>query len=375
MMVSGDELTSPPGGCGEEIRLVKPLGCQALLQWTARLVEKVQKTPQESSSTNLAPHHLLLGESPAMQRIHQLIPRLAQSSSPLWLHGESGTGKELAARSVHYCSPRSSGPFVAVNCAAFPDNLIESMLFGHVKGAFSGATRDHKGFFEAADGGTLFLDEVGDMPLAFQAKLLRALQTSTITPVGTTKPVTVDCRIIAACHRDLAHAVAQGEFREDLYYRLNVLDLLLPPLRDRAQDALVLAEHLIDTLSREERTRPCPLDDSAKQWILQHHWPGNVRELENLLRRALVLHDGDTLSACDLDREAITATDIPPSPASSISLSSSIRFIPGDMTLREIEDAAIEACLRACDGCVEQAARQLGIAASTLHRRRRRKVA
>lgn len=374
MMVSADQLNAQEGGCGEVIRLTKPLGCQALLQWTAKLVDKVQAAARGKASSDYAPENLLIGQSIPMQHLRKLILRLAQSHSPLWLHGESGTGKELAARSVHYCSPRSDGPFVAVNCAAFPEALIESMLFGHVKGAFSGATRDHKGFFEAADQGTLFLDEVGDMPLPFQAKLLRALQTNTITPVGSTRDVHVDCRVITACHRDLAQSVREGAFREDLYYRLNVLSLALPPLRERQGDALMLADHLIESLAREERTGPYPLDEEAKTWIQQHDWPGNVRELENRLRRALLLCDGKTIAVDNLmlsDDENLASILAPSQAPSGVG----IHFNPGRMTLRQIEDAAIEATLEACDGCVERAARQLGVAASTLHRRRRRSAA
>ncbi|MAY70100.1 MAG: sigma-54-dependent Fis family transcriptional regulator [Halomonas sp.] len=374
MMVSADRLNDQEAGCGEAIRLTKPLGCQTLLQWTAKLVHKVQTAVHGEGPGDHAPENLLIGQSAAMQHLRTLIPRLAQSRSPLWLHGESGTGKELAARSVHYCSPRSSGPFVAVNCAAFPEALIESMLFGHVKGAFSGATRDHKGFFEAADQGTLFLDEVGDMPLPFQAKLLRALQTGTITPVGSTRDVRVDCRVITACHRDLAQSVREGAFREDLYYRLNVLSLALPPLRERQGDALMLADHLLESLAREERIAVCPLDEEARNWIQQHDWPGNVRELENRLRRALLLCDGKAITVNNLmlnDDERLTSAP-PPSQAPS---GVGIHFSPGRMTLRQIEDAAIEATLEACDGCIERAARQLGVAASTLHRRRRRQAA
>lgn len=370
MIISANDLSAENASCGEVVRLVKPLGCKALLDWTERLIEKLQQQPAQSGVNDASPENLLLGESKIMHSLRQQIPLLALSNAPLWLHGESGTGKELVARSIHYCSSRSNGPFIAVNCAAFPESLIESMLFGHIKGAFSGATRDQKGFFEAADGGTLFLDEIGDMPLAFQAKLLRTLQTGTILPVGSTKPVTVDCRIVSACHRDLSAAVQQGEFREDLYYRLNVLSIELPPLRDRGNDVVLIANRLLSTITNEEHTLPCRLTHSAISFLTEHPWPGNVRELENTLRRAAILHQG-----VELHKHHFTATTSLHSLSNTSSKPDIMSFgtiSTSGKTLKEIEESIIENTISEHHGCIESAAKSLGVAPSTLYRRRKK---
>ena len=369
LIISANDLSEENASCGEIVRLVKPLGCKALLNWTAKLVDKLHQQPSSKPAPNDAsPEALLLGNSKAMHNLRRQIPLLALSSAPLWLHGESGTGKELAARSIHYCSSRSNGPFIAVNCAAFPESLIESMLFGHIKGAFSGATRDQKGFFEAADGGTLFLDEIGDMPLTFQAKLLRALQTGTILPVGSTKPISVDCRIVSACHRDLAIAVKQGEFREDLYYRLNVLSIELPPLRERDNDVVLIANQLLAKIENEEHTLPCTLTNSAINFLKEHSWPGNIRELENTLRRAAILHQGANLQKKHFSLTTTFKT------LTSSSRPDIVSFIAPGKTLKEIEESVIETTISEYNGCIETAARTLGVAPSTLYRRRKKPI-
>ncbi|UTA80718.1 sigma-54-dependent Fis family transcriptional regulator [Halomonas sp. XH26] len=372
MVISANDLSAENASCGEIVRLVKPLGCKALLDWTGKLIEKLQQQLSQSNLNDASPETLLLGESKAMHSLRQQIPLLALSHAPLWLHGESGTGKELVARSIHYCSPRSNEPFIAVNCAAFPESLIESMLFGHIKGAFSGATRDQKGFFEAADGGTLFLDEIGDMPLVFQAKLLRALQTGTILPVGSTKPVTVDCRIVSACHRDLSAAVQQGEFREDLYYRLNVLSIELPPLRERGNDVVLIANRLLSNITSEEHTLPCRLSDSAVSFLTDHAWPGNVRELENTLRRAAILHQGVDLHKQHLISSSISYSSKTAPPKPDIMSFGTINT--SGKTLKEIEESVIENTITEHQGCIESAAKSLGVAPSTLYRRRKKTV-
>ncbi|WFE72846.1 sigma-54 dependent transcriptional regulator [Halomonas sp. M1] len=371
MIISANELTAQNTSCGEVVRLVKPMGCKALVDWTARLITKLEQQQLDAEIEDASPEALLLGDSSVMHHLRQKIPLLALSNAPLWLHGESGTGKELAARSIHYCSARSKGPFVAVNCATFPESLIESMIFGHIKGAFSGATRDQKGFFEAANGGTLFLDEIGDMPLAFQAKLLRTLQTGTILPVGSTQPIHVDCRIVSACHRNLAEAVAQGEFREDLYYRLNVLSIELPPLRDRDNDVVALAQRLLSKIALEEHTLACKLSINAVNSLKAYSWPGNVRELENILRRAAILYQGMELHDTHLALGPISKN-------TQKNIESDITPIgiikTSGKTLKELENHIFESTIAEHKGCIDAAAKSLGIAPSTLYRRIKKTV-
>ncbi len=234
----------------------------------------------------------IIGSSVAMKDVFKLLGKIVRSEATVLIHGESGTGKELIARAIHYKGPRAKKPFVVQNCSAFNDNLLESALFGHARGAFTGAVKDHKGLFGVADGGTFFLDEIGDMSPALQVKLLRVLQEGTFTPVGATKPVRVDVRIIAASHRDLTKMVEHGEFREDLYYRINVLKISLPPLRERVQDIEVLAAHFVNKHYREGDTPP-RLTSAALDAMRAYRWPGNIRELENEVERMLVLGGDD----------------------------------------------------------------------------------
>ncbi|HLU67076.1 MAG TPA: sigma 54-interacting transcriptional regulator [Kofleriaceae bacterium] len=230
----------------------------------------------------------LVGQASAMQEVFQLLEKIVRSESTVLIHGESGTGKELIARAIHYNGPRAKKPFVVQNCSAFNDNLLESALFGHVRGAFTGAVKDQKGLFEVADGGTFFLDEVGDMSPALQVKLLRVLQEGTLTPVGATRPVKVDVRIIAASHKDLGKMVERGEFREDLYYRINVLKVVVPPLRDRIADLPLLVEHFLHKHHHGSGAPP-RLSDDAMAALAAYRWPGNIRELENEIERLIVL--------------------------------------------------------------------------------------
>ena len=233
----------------------------------------------------------LVGASPAMEVVFELIERVAPTHVSVLVQGETGTGKELVARALHRASPRSAGPFQAENCAAVPANLLESELFGHVKGSFTGAVADRKGTFASADGGTVFLDEIGDMPLEMQSKLLRVLQDGELRPVGSSKVVKVDVRLVAATHKDLAAMCAEKTFREDLLYRLNVVTLDLPPLRDRAGDVPLLVRALTARL-RPELGRDLEVTPEALSALEAWDWPGNVRELENELQRAAVLADG-----------------------------------------------------------------------------------
>jgi two-component system, NtrC family, response regulator HupR/HoxA len=264
----------------------------------AAAAEVTRVAPRAPTGPQAAPEHPfteIVGTSPAVRDATRLLQKIVRSESTVLIHGESGTGKELIARAIHYHGPRAKGPFVVQNCSAFNDNLLESALFGHVRGAFTGAVKDQQGLFAVADGGTFFLDEIGDMSPALQVKLLRVLQEGTFIPVGGTKPVRVDVRIIAASHKDLTAMVGRREFREDLYYRVNVLKITVPPLRERATDIPILVEHFIKKHRHKlgfvgEPPRPT---DAALAMLVRYPWPGNIRELENEVERALVL-GGDT---------------------------------------------------------------------------------
>jgi two-component system response regulator PilR (NtrC family) len=231
----------------------------------------------------------LLGRSAPMQQLRELITRVARSQAPVHIAGESGTGKELVARLIHLSGPRSEGPFIAVNCGAIPGELMESELFGHKRGSFTGAVADKKGLVQSADGGTLFLDEVADLPLHMQVKLLRVIQEKSVRPVGETAEQEVDVRLLSATHRQLAEQVAVGEFREDLYYRINVIELRVPSLRERPEDIPELAAHILTRLARRGGLDPIEIMPEALEMLRDHAFPGNVRELENILERALTL--------------------------------------------------------------------------------------
>jgi len=249
----------------------------------------------------------LVGESPALERVAEMIARVAPTDSTVLLRGESGTGKEVTARAIHRSSPRRRGPFVAVNCASLVDTLLESELFGHERGAFTGAVGQKEGQLELADGGTLFLDEVGEMPLGQQAKLLRVLEERTVVRVGSTRPRKIDVRLIAATNRDLERAVDDGTFRRDLYHRLNVIGITLPPLRERGSDVLLLARHFADRVGTKVGRRVTGFSDAARARLLAHDWPGNVRELANAVERAVVLGSDDVVRAEDLPEALLEA--------------------------------------------------------------------
>jgi len=242
----------------------------------------------------------IIGRSPKMQAVFQLVDRVARTSSTVQIHGESGTGKELIARAIHFAGPRSAKRFLSINCGAMPENLLESELFGHVRGAFTGAVKDKRGLFQEAHGGTLFLDEIGEMTPTMQVKLLRALQEKVVRKVGGTGEEPVDARIIAATNRDLAAMVEQGGFREDLYYRINVIPVHLPPLRERREDVPLLAEFFLDKYSAEMGLEAQGISLDAMRLLEEYDWPGNVRELENVVERALALSTGGVLSTEDL---------------------------------------------------------------------------
>ena len=243
----------------------------------------------------------LLGESSAMQQVRGLVDKVARSMAPVLVQGESGTGKELVARAIHDCSPRAQGPFIAVNCGAIPEALLEAEFFGYRKGAFTGANDDREGFVQAAQGGTLFLDEIGDLPLAMQSKLLRVIQERAVRPLGAVAEVQVNVRIVSATHRDLAAEVHALRFRQDLYYRLNVIGILVPPLRERITDVPAICAAVIERIARDAGVSPAPeLTPDAMQHLLRYAFPGNVRELENLLHRALALASGPSIGRGDL---------------------------------------------------------------------------
>ncbi|MDH5190206.1 MAG: sigma-54 dependent transcriptional regulator [Gammaproteobacteria bacterium] len=242
----------------------------------------------------------LLGNSPAIEKVRKQIDKLARSQAPVYISGESGSGKELAARMIHENGARSDKPFMPVNCGAIPENLIESELFGHKKGSFTGATSDKEGLFKAADGGTLFLDEIADLPLHMQVKLLRAIQEKKIRPVGHEKEIPIDVRILSATHKDLKQMVDAGEFRQDLFYRLNVIELPIPALREHTQDIPLLAEHFLALLGQETNETMPVLSQEAITALQSYPFPGNVRELENILERAMTLCENNQITAQDL---------------------------------------------------------------------------
>ncbi|WP_455923790.1 sigma-54-dependent transcriptional regulator [Pseudomonas putida] len=303
----------------------------------------------------------LVGESPAFRRVLQAIDSVRESSATILLTGESGTGKEMVARAIHQHGNRADQPFVAVNCAAIPEGLLESEMFGHRKGAFTGAVSDRIGRFQQADKGTLFLDEVGDMPLALQAKILRALQERLIEPVGDTRERKVDVRVIAATHKNLVEAVAQKEFREDLYYRLNVFPIPLPALRERSEDIPGLAHHFAGLLGAEAGKRITGFSAQAMQSMLNYPWPGNIRELQNCVERATIVAQGTLIEQQDLPAYLFE----PPAGHTDEVVPSGV---PNDLDgrLAEVEKAWILAALQQTHGVQAAAAQLMGISERSL---------
>jgi transcriptional regulator with PAS, ATPase and Fis domain len=306
------------------------------------------------------------GTSSCLRDAMSTLMSVADTDCTVLLTGESGTGKELFARALHAKSARASGPFAAINCAAIPESMMEAELFGHVRGSFTGATGTRPGRLAAADGGTLFLDEIGDLPLAAQAKLLRVLQEGTITPVGSDTDVAIDVRVVAATHRDLEQMVAEGKFRADLYFRLNVVPIQLPSLRARgASDILELAAHFMAEAARKHRRKAAELDDDARKALLEYHWPGNVRELSHKIERAVLLVRGATITAADLNLGGVVRRARPPT-------SPELRVINGqsDLDLKKalerVEKHFIEKALERTGGNRTEAAALLGLNRTTL---------
>ncbi len=293
----------------------------------------------------------IVGQGPKMREILGAVTRVAPARTTVLLCGESGVGKDLIARAIHHHSPRASRPFVKINCTAIPESLMESELFGYEKGAFTGATVARPGKFEQADGGTVFLDEIGDVPLAIQVKLLRVLQERELERLGSNKTIKIDVRVIAATNVDLRRAIEEREFREDLYYRLNVFPLTIPALRERREDIPALAAHFLTRLAAQNG-RPVPeLSAGARDALMNYHWPGNVRELENVLERSLLLSNGPALGAGDI------RFDVAPRPAPQAGNG----FLPEGVTLDQHEQELIREALRRSGGNKSQAARILGM--------------
>ncbi|MCX8048486.1 MAG: sigma-54 dependent transcriptional regulator [Methylohalobius sp.] len=273
-----------------------------------KLVSTALKLSEKRGRKDRRSRDVLLGESPAMREIRSKIVKLARTQAPVFIHGETGTGKELVARLIHAKSPRADKPFVAVNCGAIPSELMESEFFGHRKGSFSGAISDQVGLFQAADGGSLFLDEVAELPLGLQVKLLRAIQEKTIRPIGAEQEIPVDVRILSATHKDLKKLVAEGKFRQDLFYRINVIELEIPPLRQRLEDVPLLVERFLAQLAQENSLQRLTLSQRALEALCRYEFPGNVRELENILERAVALCEGEVIDIDDLDLANVTKT-------------------------------------------------------------------
>ncbi|MDD2769539.1 MAG: sigma 54-interacting transcriptional regulator [Methylococcus sp.] len=300
--------------------------------------------------------HGLITREPAMKQVFRIVRNVAETEATVLVRGESGSGKELIARAVHAESHRAKGPFLAVNCAALAPSLLESELFGHVRGAFTGALRDHAGLFQRADGGTLFLDEVAELPLELQAKLLRVLQERSFVPVGGDRTLSVDVRIVAATHRSLREAVREGRFREDLMYRLRVVPIFLPPLRERRRDIALLLWHFIERRNARGVRRVVRIDPDAMRRLLDHFWPGNVRELQNVVEYAFAVGRGEMLNLDDLPPEFREERAVP--------------LVPAEPVPDEAE--RIRAALRQSGGRIDQAGRLLKMSRATLWRKRKK---
>jgi two-component system NtrC family response regulator len=334
--------------------LTKPIGRADVAQIVSRMLSAGSAT----SGNTAADSEKLVGSSEAMRRVQKLIGLLADSDTTVLIMGETGTGKELVAHAIHDFGSRKSGPFVAVNCASIPSELMESELFGHAKGAFTGAMSERQGAFRSADGGTLLLDEIGDMDLALQAKILRALQERVITPVGG-KPIPIDVRVIAATHRDLESRVSEGLFREDLFYRLYVVPIELPPLRERMSDIVPLAEHFLQLAVPGKKLTP-----DAAAALVRHHWPGNVRELKNAMERAGVLARGNQVTSVDLE-----FLDEKPGMPTTLS-----EWPEEDLpsAIARLEEALIRRALERCSGNRSEAAKRLNINRQLLYTKLKR---
>lgn len=357
---------------GADDFLEKPLALERVLLTLQKALERrllarerdALERELASRRAREAEEELLLGTSVAMKRLLAEIERAGASDARVLITGESGVGKELVARALHRSSPRAAGPWVEVNGAAIPEELIESQLFGHVKGSFTGATEDRKGKWEQADGGTLFLDEIGDMSARTQAKILRAIQDGRITRVGGARTIATDVRILAATNRDLPSMIRNGTFREDLYFRLAVVPLRVPSLSERPEDVPILVRHFTDRLARSRGRRPIPFDPAALEFLSKRHWPGNVRELQNVVERVVLMTPGPVVRLEDIPSEEVSFSAHP---------TESLDGLHPDQSLAEARDAFEKRIiLRVLDemkGNVSRAAERLGLDRTTLHRK------
>ncbi len=342
--------------------ILKPVLFEDLLAKVERILEHRELVWQTQVLRREIERHVdfdLVGKSPAMQEVTKLIAKVAPTGSTVLITGESGTGKEVVARAIHQASPLRNKIFLPVNCAAIPESLLESQLFGHVRGSFTGAISNQEGLFSRARGGTIFLDEIGDMPLGLQSKLLRVVESREILPVGATTPVKVDVRLIAATNRDLAKMAAEGTFREDLYYRLNVVNIHLPPLRDRREDIPGLIEFLIERHRRELKRPFRGVDNAALKVLMSQPWKGNVRELDNVIEHAMIVGEGEWITLADLPRALRDKGDGLPD-------------VVGDdlrQALRAYEKIHIESVLRRTGNDKRTAAEKLGLSLSSLYRK------
>lgn len=345
--------------------LMKPINPDELMLVIRRAIEGMTKDRELNNLRARVDQKYgmdqIVGQSKSMKDVFAKVQRAAQFDATVLVLGESGTGKELIAQAIHQNSPRKKGPFVAVNVAAVPSTLVESELFGHVRGAFTGATDKRMGRFEQADGGTLFIDEIGDFDLALQPKLLRVLESLTLTPVGGHEDRKVNVRVVAATSRDLRKMVDEGKFREDLFYRLNVVSVNLPPLRQRTDDVPILIEHFLKEISAQKHAAPHRIAPEAMRRLMAFRWPGNVRELRNAVERMMVLADGELLTEKDLPEEIMAGTAERAAP----------QELPNNMTMEELEKLAITKALDECGGNRTHAANRLGISVRTLQRKLR----
>jgi DNA-binding NtrC family response regulator len=347
---------------GAQDYLLKPIVFEDLLRKVSLLMEHKHQAWEIQMLRREVNRHFdldeLVGGSPAMQKVFGLIEKVAPAGATVLITGESGVGKELVARAVHARSPRKDKIFLPVNCSAIPETLLESQLFGHVKGAFTGAFSSQEGLFQRAQGGTVFLDEIGELPVSLQPKLLRVIEGKEVLPVGATTPTQVDVRILAATNRDLEKEVETGRFREDLYYRLNVIGLHLPPLRERQEDIPRLIEHLIRRHNVEMKTNYKGADNAAMKILMSAPWKGNVRELENVLERAMILGDGEWITPADLPESKVSKDNQPLSTGRNLKAA-----------VRAYEKSHLENVLRETAGDRTRAAEFLGLSRSSLYRK------
>lgn len=362
--------------------VVKPVSEARLITTTRNAFERhILKTvvaDVQEKTANIREHGFI-GKSPAMLSVYKTIEAVAASAIPIFITGESGTGKEVCATTIHSTGPRKKKPFVALNCAAIPKDLLESELFGHVKGAFSGATNDRIGAARSADGGTLFLDEICEMDISLQSKLLRFLQTGAVQPVGSDRVLSVDARILCATNKNPAVEVAEGRFREDLFYRLHVIPVQLPPLRDRNADIVEIAQSFLSSFGSDEGKGFKGFSAEAEDVLMRHSWPGNIRELQNVVRSAVVLNTGEQITA-----EMLNLNQVDPllfsktAVASGDTVRGGVAHTIGNLSLTldleqsfaENERLLIEAVISECDGSIPKAAKLLQLSPSTIYRKR-----